>query len=158
MRELNDVSGGLTERFHVCYYLYVTKTVINDGALTMRIANYILFCANIIVLATAGWFVISRGYSLQPDPNWKFSEIVSLLFATSTIVMAALTIVLAVLAVLGYSAIQKLAKESAEAVAEKVARETAEPAASRAAQDILAQAGAIQYQTDDLTSALSGKE
>ncbi|WP_133065500.1 hypothetical protein [Niveispirillum lacus] len=131
----------------------------------MRVGNYIIFAVNILIGSFCIYFFVSRGYGPSPADGWKYNEIVSLLFAAATFVMAALTIVLAVLAVAGYTAIRTMAKEAAEAVASaeaknvatQIARDTATPVAERAVREAIAQTGIVKYQTDELVSALSNE-
>ena len=95
--------------------------------------------AALMFLALQVYFYVSRGMVL-PDEGWSAYELVVLILIALSVMLATLTIFLAVLGVWGYQAIRAGAVQRAETVA----RETAKPIASREARS-----WATHFQADD---------
>jgi len=114
----------------------------------------------LIFLALQVYFYVSRGMVL-PHGGWSGYELVVLILIALSVMLATLTIFLAVLGIWGYQAIRAGAVQRAETVA----RETAAPIASREARSWAAhfQAGDNNGEKgsstdDELTHELSKRE
>ena len=86
--------------------------------------NRLALLLNIVLFGFACWFISTRGLQVAPQ-GFSYQELVTILLTAIAVILAAVTIFVALVALWGYTAL----KENAKAAAEEVARETAEETA-----------------------------
>ncbi|MFZ2287776.1 MAG: hypothetical protein WAV93_12385 [Bacteroidales bacterium] len=91
-------------------------------------ATRIILASNVLLFAFLIWAVAARG--LQPAPaDWKYQDLVTILLTAVAVILAAVTLFIAILAIWGYTAL----KDAAEKEARKVATDVAQSVAAREA-------------------------
>lgn len=86
--------------------------------------NRLTLLLNLVLFGLAIWFISTRGLQEAPK-GFSYQDLVTILLTAIAVILAAVTIFVALVALWGYTAL----RENAKAAAEKVARETAEEAA-----------------------------
>ncbi len=86
--------------------------------------NRLTLLLNVVLFGLAFWFISTRGLQAAPQ-GFSYQDLVTILLTAIAVILAAVTIFVALVALWGYTAL----KENAKAAAEKVARETAEETA-----------------------------
>lgn len=86
--------------------------------------NRLTLLLNVVLFGIAFWFVCTRGLQSAPQ-GFSYQDLITILLTAIAVILAAVTIFVALVALWGYTAL----KENAKAAAEKVARDTAEETA-----------------------------
>ena len=121
--------------------------------------NRILTAINIALLVVAAYAIARYGLGPAP-PGWKWSDLVLIVLVALSVILAALTIFLAILGVAGYTRIrdeaiqraENAARDKAEAVTREEVPRIAIPEARRQAAGIFE---SMEPSPDALTSALT---
>ena len=92
----------------------------------------LLFC-NLSLLGVVGYYLATRGLKPQ-STGWDYKDFVNTLLGSVAVLLAAVTVFVALVAIWGYTAI----RESAERAAREVATNVAQAVATREAQNALA--------------------
>lgn len=125
------------------------------GGTRMNWPNRILFVINIVLAGLAAWAIAQYGLGPAPE-GWRWGDLVIILLVAISVVLAALTIFLGVLAVWGYTQIRGDARRQAATTAREEVPAIARAEARRQAQAWLAEYG--EQRTTDLARALSGRD
>jgi len=97
--------------------------------------NRLSIFLNVVLFVLAGWFITTRG--LQPAPNgFTYQDLVTVLLTAIAVILAAVTVFVALVALWGYNALKENAKSAAEAAARETAEETARVTAKAAARTL----------------------
>ena len=90
-------------------------------------------------LAALLFYLCIRGGLLPDDPRLEYKDLITIILTAIAVLLAGVTIIIALLAVWGYSSIResvvKTAQEAAEQAARDTARSIAEPVAARVAEE-----------------------
>jgi hypothetical protein len=88
-----------------------------------------------VVLAALLFYLCIRGGLKPDDPKVEYKDLITIILTAIAVLLAGVTIIIALLAVWGYSSILKTAQEAAEQAARDTARSIAEPVAARVAEE-----------------------
>lgn len=95
-------------------------------------ANRLLLLFNVILLALGGWFVATRGISPAPK-GWSYQDLITILLTAIAVLLAAVTVFIALAALWGYNTLKESAKSTAETIAREVAEQAARSTATKVA-------------------------
>ncbi|MDP3117973.1 MAG: hypothetical protein Q8N19_12765 [Phenylobacterium sp.] len=94
--------------------------------------NRLLLLVNTVLFGLALWFVCTRGLQSAPQ-GFSYQDLVTILLTAIAVILAAVTVFVALTALWGYTALKESAKIAAEQVARDIAEETAKSTAADAA-------------------------
>lgn len=97
--------------------------------------NRLALFLNLVLFGLALWFLCTRGLQTAPK-GFSYQDLVTILLTAIAVMLAAVTIFVALVALWGYSALKENAKAAAEKVAKETAEETAKGAATAAARTL----------------------
>ncbi len=133
----------------------------------MSWSNRLLFFTNVVLILFLIWAFVSRGLG-APPANSSYSDLVTIMLGAIAVILAAVTVFIAILAIWGYTALKEGAEKEARTVATDVARaiatDVAQSVATREAREAvrfaqLAEDGPETEDLDKLRTALkSGSE
>ena len=124
----------------------------------IRWANRILLMMNAILLVFGLLYFGFRGLDLHPN-GIEYKDLITIILTAIAVLLASVTIFVALMAIWGYSTI----RDAAEKAAREVATDVAQTVAAREAQAILALSGGSvsapdMKEEDELTRALQAGE
>lgn len=101
------------------------------------------------------YLCIRSGLLPVPPPGVEYKDLITIILTAVAVLLAAVTVIIALLAFWGYNSIRESAEKVAKETAERVAARTAEPVAARVALQVAERARGVPPPNDGVTSALA---